>query len=152
MLRVPGYMRWGRTGKIHYTEINSHFFLFSISRLHLKLNSYSNSKRFFIALLHAHFCFWGHEHLSDILIWKCYPKGWCLSLSLKSSTSRAFHAHNTVFSWLSKNALHERFVAEQWHGVYLSEKAIVHCSTLKKHLAFKYESRFTLSWPMLKHD
>ena len=56
--------------------------------LPLKLNSYSNTKHFFIAFLHVHFRFWGHEHLTNRSISKYYPKShaapWLKNVYFKS--------------------------------------------------------------------
>ena len=113
------------------------FLTFLACRLHstsawwrLKLNSYSNAKRFFIAFSHAHFRFWSHERLSDRSISKRYAKSDGAPWVEKSSTSRAFHAHNTWFYWLSAKALHERFIAQQWR-LSLNENATTHRSALK---------------------
>ena len=45
----------------------------------------------------------------------------CSSMSWKekSSTLRAFQAHDTWFYWSSKNALQERFIAEWWRWVWM---------------------------------
>ena len=51
----------------------------------------------------------------------------------KSSTSRAFYAHDTGFYWASENALHEPFYhrAVAWSP---NENAAAHCSALTKCL------------------
>ena len=91
-----------------------------------KVDSYSNFKCFFIALLPAHSHFWGQELLSDRSISKRYPNSYATLRVIKSSTSRAwsstsraFHACDTWFYWSSENAVHERFITEQWHWVWM---------------------------------
>ena len=49
---------------------------------------------FFTPFPHAHFCFWGHERWAHRSITKCYLKSDFALQIEKSSTSRAFHAHD----------------------------------------------------------
>ena len=46
-------------------------------------------------------------------------------MSWKSSTSRAIHARDTGFYWLSKNALHERFIASSGVGVWMKTLQLI---------------------------
>ena len=82
---------------------------FTMATLHASLLCWIilNLKAFFITLLHAQFCFWCHEHLSNRPISKCYSWPVLLCELKKSPTSRAFHGYTTV-----------------------------HCSALKKHWGF----------------
>ena len=52
--------------------------------------------------------FWGQERLADRSISKRYLKSDIATRVEKSSTSRAIHAHDTGYYWLSENVLHER--------------------------------------------
>ena len=53
-------------------------------------------------------------------------------MSWKSSTSRAFHARDTWFYWLSENALYERFIASS--GLLsLNENATAHRKAINKN-------------------
>ena len=88
-------------------------------------------KAFFIAFSHAHFCFWGHEHLPNRSKSKPYSKSDATQWVEKSSTSGAFHAPDTGFYWSSENALHECFIAKQW-CLSLNENATAHRTALKK--------------------
>ena len=103
----------------------------------LMLNSYSNTKRFFIPLLHVHLCFWDHEHLSDRSISKGYPKSDTAPRVEKSSTSRALHAHDTWFYWSSENALHERLSLNSGVWVWMERNSSP--LSVEKMLAFEYE-------------
>ena len=112
--------------------------------IHIKLDSYSNAKRFFILLLHVHFCFWGPEHLSYRSISKRCPKSDAAPRVEKSSTSRAFHTHDTEFYWLSENALHKHFIAERCCGVWMELLQLTASVEKKKHLSFEYEFSLNL--------
>ena len=101
------------------------------SVLQLKLNFYLNARHFFIALSHVHFRFWCHERLSDRSISKCYTKSNTSPWVEKSSTSQAFHTHNTWFYWSSENALHERLPLSMGVWVWM-ERVIAHHLALKK--------------------
>ena len=87
----------------------------------LKLNSYSNKKHFFIALLHAHFPFWGHEHLS-IDQYQNAMSGAMPLQELKNS-------HDKILLVIWKRSAWS-FIAKQWRLI------------LNEMLAFEYEFRF----------
>ena len=91
----------------------------SMPHSNLELDSNSNAKCFFITLSHAYFHFWGHECLSNRLISKRYPKSNASPWVEESSTSRAFHTHDTWYFWLSENTLHERFITKRWHWAWM---------------------------------
>ena len=63
--------------------------------------------------------FWGNEHLTDRSITKRYLKSNIASWVEKSSTSRAFHAHDTWFYWSYEDALHEHFIASSGVWVWI---------------------------------
>ena len=56
------------------------------------------------------------------------------------SISRSWH---DSIGHLKKQALHERFIAEQWHGVWMEMLQLTTHSVLKKRLVFDHESSLT---------
>ena len=94
----------------------------TLSILSAKLNSYSNASIFLSLCRMCISIFWGHKHLTDTSISKCYLKGDIATWVEKSSTSRVIHACDTGLCWSSENALHERFIANS--GVWVRMKML----------------------------
>ena len=97
------------------------------------MQNYSNAdfilehKHFFIALICC-MCisvFWGHEHLTNRSISKCHPKSNITTRVEKSSTSRAFHVHDTGFYWSSENALVFESERKHYSSSFRVEKTLV---------------------------
>ena len=119
------------------------FAYYSLSGTWLKLDSYSNANHFLITLLHAHFCFWGHECLSNRSISKYYLKSdaapWVEKKNSKS-VLRSWHRillvvwkHSACMSILSLSS-----------GVESEWKCCRSVQHFLKCLAFEYESSLSI--------
>ena len=129
------------------------FFWYRLKQNCIKLDSYSNAQNFvlfcFFVLFFLHslactFPFWGLKRLSDRLISNAITRAIPLHKLKKSSTSRAFHAHDTWFYRSSENALHCMSVYRWAVALSLNGDAAAHRSALKKCLAFEYEFSLTV--------
>ena len=126
-------MFWARSSSYHFIFKQ----LYSSWYIQAELN-FLERKAFFHCLSHAHFRFWGHEHLTNISLSKHYAKSNAAPWVEKSSTSRALHACDTGFYCLFENALHEHIIAEWLRGVWIENAAAHHYSpiALDKRVTF----------------
>ena len=87
-----------------------------------------------------------HIRISVFEVLSVHPTDWyqtlfqerCRSMSWKKFN---FDAHDTGFNWSSENALHECFIAEQWHEVWMEMLQLTAQCWKKKTLA-EYEYSF----------
>ena len=79
---------------------------------------------------------------------KATPRAMAIPRVEKSSTSRVFHALDADFYWLfanpAENTVHECFIAEQWHGVWMEMLQLTAQHWKQNAIAFEYESSLSV--------